>query len=155
MEQELIFKLVAILGGSFIGGITIADVVRIIAKLVVKAKSLKAIRYNKEDKAECVAMLKESQAKEIKIDMAKELDKATNNRVAEVEKTQNEIIASLNSAVNIINAMGNCISELKSISPSAKANLQEALNGVAIKVEEIKVEEEAKVVVQEKEQISY
>lgn len=132
-EQIDQLRNIAAVGGKWLmaaftalGGIT--GIVKIITTIVSKKKPVKL--SNSDYQAIANAIVDKTNGS-IEINMASEIDKATRNRLTEVEKVNGELVKACKQLVKSQKAIANAVSDFKTISTSARDELKASMNDLA------------------------
>ena len=132
-EQIDQLRNIAAVGGKWLmaafaslGGIT--GIVKIITTIVSKKKPVKL--SNSDYQAIANAIVDKTNGS-IEINMSSEIDKATRNRLTEVEKVNGELVKACKQLVKSQKAIANAVSDFKTISTSARDELKASMNDLA------------------------
>lgn len=132
-EQIDQLRNIAAVGGKWLmaafaslGGL--AGIAKIITTFVARKKPVK---LNQSDYEAIANAIVDKTNGSIEINMSSEIDKATRNRLAEVEKVNGELVKACKQLVKSQKAIANAVSDFKTISTSARDELKASMNDLA------------------------
>lgn len=132
-EQIDQLRNIAAVGGKWLmaaftalGGL--AGIAKIITTFVARKKPVK---LNQSDYEAIANAIVDKTNGSIEINMASEIDKATRNRLTEVEKVNGELVKACKQLVKSQKAIANAVSDFKTISTSARDELKASMNDLA------------------------
>lgn len=132
-EQIDQLRNIAAVGGKWLmaaftalGGL--AGIAKIITTFVARKKPVK---LNQSDYEAIANAIVDKTNGSIEINMSSEIDKATRNRLTEVEKVNGELVKACKQLVKSQKAIANAVSDFKTISTSARDELKASMNDLA------------------------
>lgn len=132
-EQIDQLRNIAAVGGKWLmaafaslGGL--AGIAKIITTFVARKKPVK---LNQSDYEAIANAIVDKTNGSIEINMSSEIDKATRNRLTEVEKVNGELVKACKQLVKSQKAIANAVSDFKTISTSARDELKESMKDLA------------------------
>ena len=132
-EQIDQLRNIAAVGGKWLmaaftalGGL--AGIAKIITTFVARKKPVK---LNQSDYEAIANAIVDKTNGSIEINMSSEIDKATRNRLTEVEKVNGELVKACKQLVKSQKAIANAVSDFKTISTSAREELKASMNDLA------------------------
>lgn len=132
-EQIDQLRNIAAVGGKWLmaaftalGGL--AGIAKIITTFVARKKPVK---LNQSDYQAIANAIVDKTNGSIEINMSSEIDKATRNRLTEVEKVNGELVKACKQLVKSQKAIANAVSDFKTISTSARDELKASMNDLA------------------------
>lgn len=91
----------------------------------------KPVKLNQSDYEAIANAIVDKTNGSIEINMSSEIDKATRNRLTEVEKVNGELVKACKQLVKSQKAIANAVSDFKTISTSARDELKASMNDLA------------------------